>query len=192
MKICPLAGKPAPLETLVNLPRLITAYYVEVPDSSVPKQRVRKMMKGFALTNAKFVPCLGSLAAVVLGFCLASCSDNARIIRPVEYSAKNVGSWQGTVGNLRETMQMNRNGTFVCQLHQTGFLANTFSQGMPGEVTGTWNITGVIITLKITGEKHEHLKNRIATSKIESFKIDELILKSGQGETSSFRRVDAS
>jgi phosphoglucomutase len=40
MLINPNAGKPAQLEILVNIPRLITAYYTEVPDSSVPAQRV--------------------------------------------------------------------------------------------------------------------------------------------------------
>ncbi|MEO8429459.1 MAG: hypothetical protein ABI651_20390 [Verrucomicrobiota bacterium] len=86
-------------------------------------------------------------------------------------------------------MQINSDGTFVCQIHQTGFLANTLSQTVPGQVSGTWNITGVIITLKIMGEKHEHLMDRIATSTIESFKTGELILKSDRGETSLFRRV---
>ncbi|WP_440531624.1 phosphoglucomutase (alpha-D-glucose-1,6-bisphosphate-dependent) [Variovorax sp. YR566] len=36
----PLAGKPAPLELLVNVPRLISAYYTGLPDPSVPSQRV--------------------------------------------------------------------------------------------------------------------------------------------------------
>jgi phosphoglucomutase len=40
MKISPLAGKPAPLDLLVDVPRLITAYYTEIPDPSVPEQRV--------------------------------------------------------------------------------------------------------------------------------------------------------
>jgi phosphoglucomutase len=40
MKISPLAGKPAPTSMLVNVPKLITAYYTEVPDPSVPAQRV--------------------------------------------------------------------------------------------------------------------------------------------------------
>src|SRR5512147_2896309 len=35
-----LAGKPAPPHSLVDLPRLITAYYTERPDPSVPAQRV--------------------------------------------------------------------------------------------------------------------------------------------------------
>ncbi|MEO6351909.1 MAG: phosphoglucomutase, partial [Burkholderiaceae bacterium] len=40
MKISPLAGKPAQPALLVNLPRLITAYYSNRPDASVPAQRV--------------------------------------------------------------------------------------------------------------------------------------------------------
>jgi phosphoglucomutase len=40
MKISPLAGKPAPSDLLVNVARLVTAYYSETPDPSVPLQRV--------------------------------------------------------------------------------------------------------------------------------------------------------
>ncbi len=40
MNISPLAGKPAPPAMLVNVPRLITAYYADVPDPSIPAQRV--------------------------------------------------------------------------------------------------------------------------------------------------------
>jgi len=36
----PLAGKPAPRSSLVDVPRLVTAYYTETPDVSVPAQRV--------------------------------------------------------------------------------------------------------------------------------------------------------
>lgn len=39
-KINPLAGKPAPLAILVNVPKLVTAYSTEVPDPTVPAQRV--------------------------------------------------------------------------------------------------------------------------------------------------------
>jgi len=39
-RISPLAGKPAPPASLVNIPRLITAYYSERPDPAVPSQRV--------------------------------------------------------------------------------------------------------------------------------------------------------
>ena len=40
MKISPLAGKPADPASLVNLPKLVTAYYAETPDPSIPGQRV--------------------------------------------------------------------------------------------------------------------------------------------------------
>ena len=40
MKVSPFAGKPAELSMLVNVPKLITAYYTDVPDPSVPEQRV--------------------------------------------------------------------------------------------------------------------------------------------------------
>jgi len=40
MNISPFAGKPVEASMLVNIPRLVTAYYTEVPDPSVPEQRV--------------------------------------------------------------------------------------------------------------------------------------------------------
>jgi phosphoglucomutase len=40
MSVSPLAGKPAPPSLLVDVPRLITAYYTERPDASLPAQRV--------------------------------------------------------------------------------------------------------------------------------------------------------
>ena len=40
MKVSPFAGKPAEPSMLVNVPKLITAYYTEIPDPSVPAQRV--------------------------------------------------------------------------------------------------------------------------------------------------------
>ena len=39
-RISPLAGKPAPPSSLVDIAKLVTAYYSEVPDPSVPAQRV--------------------------------------------------------------------------------------------------------------------------------------------------------
>ena len=40
MTVSPFAGKPAQLSMLVDVPRLISAYYTEVPDPSIPAQRV--------------------------------------------------------------------------------------------------------------------------------------------------------
>ncbi len=40
MKISPLAGKPAPVSILANVPRLVSAYYTEVPDPANLEQQV--------------------------------------------------------------------------------------------------------------------------------------------------------
>ena len=40
MIISPYAGKPAEESMLVNVPRLVSAYYTERPDPAVPAQRV--------------------------------------------------------------------------------------------------------------------------------------------------------
>jgi len=40
MALSPLAGKPAPRDLLVNIPRLITSYYTYAPDVSDPTQKV--------------------------------------------------------------------------------------------------------------------------------------------------------
>jgi phosphoglucomutase len=40
MKVSPLAGKPAEPGMLVDVPRLVTAYYTQTPDPSMPEQRV--------------------------------------------------------------------------------------------------------------------------------------------------------
>lgn len=40
MKINPLAGKPVGLLALVDIPKLVTAYFTEIPDPAVPAQKV--------------------------------------------------------------------------------------------------------------------------------------------------------
>ena len=40
MKVSAFAGKPAESSMLVNVPKLIAAYYTERPDPAVPEQRV--------------------------------------------------------------------------------------------------------------------------------------------------------
>jgi phosphoglucomutase len=40
MKASPFAGKPPEPAMLVNVPKLVTAYYTDVPDPAMPKQRV--------------------------------------------------------------------------------------------------------------------------------------------------------
>jgi hypothetical protein len=125
----------------------------------------------------------------MIGICIASCARNTTPIALAEYPTGIVGHWQGMVGSSRETMTIDGDGTFICQIHPMGFLANTLSEGVAGKVSGTWKIKGAVITLQITGEKHEKVGNRIASSTIESFNADKLTLKSDRGETSSFQRL---
>ena len=136
-------------------------------------------------------PWIRAIVVFVLGSCLVSCTTNTSTIPEAEYPTKIVGRWQGTVGDSKEIMSISGDGTFVCQLYPTGFIANTLSQGERGTIRGTWNITGAAITLRITGEKNERLENRIAASTIVAFKKDELVLKSDRGGTSPFQRVRA-
>ena len=55
MKPNPLAGEPATAAPLVDIPRLVTAYYTGVPDPSIPAQRIAfgtSGHRGSALENS--------------------------------------------------------------------------------------------------------------------------------------------
>ncbi|HWT80234.1 MAG TPA: alpha-D-glucose phosphate-specific phosphoglucomutase, partial [Candidatus Methylomirabilis sp.] len=55
MSISPYAGKPAEQWMLTNIPRLLTAYYVNRPDPAIPEQRVifgTSGHRGSSLDNA--------------------------------------------------------------------------------------------------------------------------------------------
>ena len=136
-------------------------------------------------------PWVRVMVVVVLGFCLVSCENNSQSVPEAEYSAKIVGHWQGTVGDLKETMFINSDSTFVCKVHRMGFIANTLSQSLTGTIRGTWKISGANLTMNITSAKNEHLGNKTASSTIMSFNEDKLVLKSDRGGTSPFQRVGA-
>ena len=114
-------------------------------------------MKEMDLVKNKCTPWARAFAVAILGICLASCGNNSSIVPETEYSTEIVGRWQGTVGDLKEIMSIDADGTFVCQLYPTGFMANTLSQGVKRTVRGTWEITGAMITLKMTDTKKERL-----------------------------------
>ncbi len=158
---------------------------------SVHKRYQEKETKGIDLMKANCTPWVRAIAIVVLGLFSSSCANNSTTVPEAEYSQKIVGLWQGTIGDLKETMSISGDGTFVCQLHPMGFIANTLSQSVAGTIRGTWKITGAIITLRITSAKDERLGDRIVSSMIVAFKEDELVLKSDRGETSPFQRVRA-
>jgi phosphoglucomutase len=52
-KISPLAGKPATAGMLADVPRLVTAYYTDAPDPTVPAQRVSFGTSGHRGTSLK-------------------------------------------------------------------------------------------------------------------------------------------
>jgi len=145
-------------------------------------------MKEVNQIKSKQAPFIKVIPLIILAFYFGACSNNS-IVPVAQYSTKIIGHWQGTVGGMKETMSINNDSTFVCQIHPQGFIANTLSQSVTGTISGTWKITGAIITLSITGAKNERLGNRITFSIIMSFKEDELVLKSDNGKTSTFTRM---
>jgi hypothetical protein len=119
---------------------------------------------------------------------LAGCTHNSPQVAESQYPTKIIGGWLGTVGNLRESMVINGDGTFVCHLRKTGFIAEMLYPAPPGTVSGTWSIVGAVLTLTISATKSERLENRKASSMIVAFREDEMELKS-HGNTSSFHRT---
>ena len=66
----PLAGKPAPLALLVNVPKLVTAYYTERPDPSVREQRVTFGTSGHRGSSLKVGFNEGHILAITQAICL--------------------------------------------------------------------------------------------------------------------------
>jgi hypothetical protein len=71
MEISPLAGKPADPTSLVDVPKLITAYYTEMTDPSVAAQRVLfgvfaaapgKLRQYYSSENLNSKACLAGLS----------------------------------------------------------------------------------------------------------------------------------
>src|ERR1035438_9701328 len=70
MKASPLAGKPAEASILVNVPRLVTAYYTEVPDPSVQAQRVSFGTSGHRGSSFEKAFNEGHILAISQAICL--------------------------------------------------------------------------------------------------------------------------
>jgi len=70
MKISPLAGKPAPLGILVDVPKLVTAYYTGIPDPSVPEQRVAFGTSGHRGSSFKLAFNEWHILAITQAICL--------------------------------------------------------------------------------------------------------------------------
>jgi phosphoglucomutase len=76
MNISPLAGKPAPLAILVNVPLLVTAYYTGVPDPAVGAQRVAFGTSGHRGSSLKLAFNEGHILAITQAICLYRTSKN--------------------------------------------------------------------------------------------------------------------
>lgn len=72
--VVPLAGKPAPHDQLTDIPRLITAYYTERPDPSVPAHRIAFGTSGHRGSSFE----CGFNEAHVLAMSQAICTYRAR------------------------------------------------------------------------------------------------------------------
>jgi len=128
---------------------------------------------------------IGLLFILILG--VAACSPVKPVVES-SYATDILGSWQGTVEGMNETITFRDDGSFKALVRPGGFISNTISEGVTGSISGTWALDGQTITLQITGSEDEQVLNRKATSTILSFNQTELVLKSGGGETSTFTR----
>jgi hypothetical protein len=130
-----------------------------------------------------------NLLALALAVGLSSCAREGAPIPEAQYAATIVGDWTGTVGDTKETISFGADGKFFSNVRPGGFINNTLSQGVTGTIHGTWAIESKVITLNISSAEDATLLDRATTSTIESFRQNELVIRSSQGATSSFVRI---
>jgi hypothetical protein len=128
------------------------------------------------------------LSLLGLMFALLSCAPDATVEK-AQYSAKIVGNWQGTVGDMKEGISFSADGKFISQVRPQGFISSTLGQGITGTIRGTWVITSNVVSLHIDSAENETVLDKTTTSTIESFKQNELVVRSSNGETSTFVRA---
>ena len=130
-----------------------------------------------------------SLLALVFVFGLSSCVPDGATVDEAQYAAKIAGDWQGTVADVNETISFSADGRFMSRVRRRGFISNTLGQGTTGTIRGTWTIKGNVISLNIDSAEDANLVNKTATSTIEMFKQNELVVRSSRDETSTFMRM---
>ncbi|MDD5267622.1 MAG: hypothetical protein PHO08_10900 [Methylococcales bacterium] len=136
------------------------------------------------------IPCLPMFGLLLaIAFCIPACTP-AKPVDETEYSAKIVGNWLGTVGDMKESVTFSADGSFIAQVRPEGFISNTLSQGVTGTIRGTWAINAKTITLKIISAEDERVINSVTSSTIMAFTPNELSMKSDRGETSTFERAE--
>jgi hypothetical protein len=124
---------------------------------------------------------------LLLALGLPSCSSDAHVA-VAQYPSKLVGEWQGTVGDMKESITFNADGTFVTYVRPSGFISNTLGQGVTGTIRGAWSIAGNVVTLNVKSAD-ERVVNRTTTGTIETFKQSEIVVKSSNGTVSTFVRA---
>ena len=129
------------------------------------------------------------LLSLLFAGAISSCSPNGAPVAEAEYSAKIVGDWQGTVGDERETISFGADGRFTSQVRRRGFISDTLGHGVTGMIRGTWAISGKSITLNISSAEDVRVVNSATTSTIETFKPNEIVVKSATGGTATFVRA---
>ena len=139
------------------------------------------------LISIPYLPVLGLLLA--LAFCISACTP-AKPVEEADYSAKVVGNWLGTVGDMKESITFSADGSFIAQVRPEGFISNTLSQGVTGTIRGTWTINAKTIKLRIISAEYERVINSVTSSTILAFTPNELSMKSDRGETSTFERAE--
>jgi len=127
-----------------------------------------------------------SLLALVFVFGLSACSPDGATVDEAQYAAKIVGDWQGTVADVNETISFSADGRFMSRVRRRGFISN---KGTTGTIRGTWTIKGNVISLNIDSAEDANVVNKTATSTIEAFKQNELVVRSSRGGTSTFMRM---
>jgi hypothetical protein len=129
------------------------------------------------------------LAGLLLACALAACSRDGPPVAEADYPKSIVGDWQGTVGDERETISFRADGAFSSQVRRRGFISDTLGQGVTGSIRGTWAISGRTVTLTINSAEDVRLLNSSTTGTIETFKPNEIVVKSSAGGTATFVRL---
>jgi hypothetical protein len=129
------------------------------------------------------------LAGLLLACALAACSRDGPPVPEADYPKRIVGDWQGTVGDERETISFRADGGFTSQVRRRGFISDTLGQGVTGSIRGSWAISGRTVTLTINSAENVRLLNSSTTSIIETFKPNEIVVKSAAGGTATFVRL---
>jgi hypothetical protein len=152
---------------------------------AVAKRGMTRMM----IPNGPLARVANAIRTVALLAFLMSCSSSGTPVPQADYAARIVGGWQGTVGDVSETITFDIDGKFVSEVRPRGFISNTLGQGVTGTVRGTWQISGNAITLNVTSAQDARLADTATRSTIEKFESDEIVVRSQKGDTSTFRRL---